>query len=97
MAGAKLNICLDGGPFNVSLASGVKTLGLLSIADKRLAQLYPQEQWRVSQSTIECSPCFKCVHSDAPGMIHSCLYPEHSCGAHFDLVDIFSKVEELLW
>ena len=97
IAGARLNVCLDGGPFNVSLATGVNTVGLLGVADKRLAQLYPPEQWRVSQSTIECSPCFKCVASDEPGKINGCLHPTQPCGEHFDLEDVFKKIEELLW
>jgi hypothetical protein len=97
MAGSRLNICIDGGPFNVSLAAGTKTVGLLSVADKRLCQLYPQDQWRVSQSTIKCSPCFKCVHAESPGMIAGCVSPVNSCGDEFDMQDIFRKIEELLW
>jgi hypothetical protein len=96
IAGARLNICIDGGPFNVSLATGTKTLGLLSVADERLCQLYPKEQWRVSQSTIKCSPCFKCVHVETPGMIHGCESPVKSCGDVFDMKDVFKKIEELL-
>lgn len=94
MASSRLNICLDGGPFNVSLAAGAKTLGLLTVADKRLACLYPAEQWRVSQSTVPCSPCFKCVHE--AGTIAGCVRPNDPCGAHFDLEDVYQKIEELL-
>ncbi len=95
VAGAKLNICLDGGPFNVSLATGAKTLGLLTIADTSLCQLYKSDQWRVSQSTMQCSPCFKLSDYDN-GQVKECLHPQRSCGAHFDLADIYEKIEELL-
>lgn len=94
VAGARLNICLDGGPFNVSLATGAKTLGLLTIADTALCQLYKSDQWRVSQSTMTCSPCFK-LADYTNGEVKDCPHPKNGCGAHFDLADIFRKIEEL--
>lgn len=95
IASAQLNICIDGGPVNVSLATGTKTLGLLTIADKSLCRLYPEQQWRVSQSTLRCSPCFKPADYGTKE-VKMCLQPNDPCGANFNLNDIYKKIEELL-
>lgn len=95
IASAQLNICIDGGPVNVSLVSGAKTLGLLTLADESLCRLYPKEQWRVAQSTLSCSPCFKSADYGLKE-VRECLSPKMPCGFHFDRDDVINKIEELL-
>lgn len=95
IAGAQLNICVDGGPVNVSLASGSKTLGLLTIADKRLCTLYPSEQWRVVQSMTKCSPCFKAADYGTCEVL-GCLQSSDPCGNYFDMSAVKQAIAELL-
>jgi hypothetical protein len=95
IASARLNICCDGGPLNASLAAGVRTVALLSIADESLLNFYPRWQWRSISSTVPCSPCFRAADYNA-GRVYGCVRPADVCGDHYDVGAICNAVDELL-
>jgi len=95
LAGAVLNICCDGGPLNVSLAAGVPTVGLMTIADHSLMRLYPEWARRTVQSRSPCSPCFRAADYGSREVI-GCTRVEPVCGQHFDDEEILQAADDLL-
>ena len=93
ISGAFINICGDGGPFNVSLASkNPNTIGLLTIADKSLALFYNENKYSIVQSTVKCSPCFNPANYDTCE-VYDCVNPINICGDNFNIDEIIAAID----
>lgn len=84
LAGAQRVIACDGGGFNVALATNTPVTGFLTIADESLCLLYPNNDYKVIQSYLKCSPCFKPADYGKKEII-GCLSVDNVCGNNFNL------------